>query len=186
MAERTQSTPVVEVARQYFLNLVEHVRKEYPRVGFYPDHVHEVERWALKILTDHPEADSEVVLLGVWFHDSGNLVGDKNIDHAIRSEEYTRLILKLNAVAHCVRAHRNKDVAPQTLEARIVAAADSASHMTGDAYVPSAGMKRTITSSLGKLDRDYRDIALIPGLQEKLTPLYEAWKTLLSLYPKFD
>jgi len=181
MAERTQSTPVVEVARQYFLNLVEHVRKEYPRVGFYPDHVHEVERWALKILTDHPEADSEVVLLGVWFHDSGNLVGDKNIDHAIRSEEYTRLILSNEKFST-----EKLNVAPQTLEARIVAAADSASHMTGDAYVPSSGMKRTITSSLGKLDRDYRDIALIPGLQEKLTPLYEAWKTLLSLYPKFD
>jgi len=37
--------------------------------------------------------------------------------------------------------------------------------------------------ALGKLERDYRDISLIPGLKEKLTPLYEAWKPLLEAFP---
>lgn len=194
MSEYLENTPVVEDTKETFLSFVEDARAENPRVSFYPDHVKEVERWAIQILRENPEADPETVLLGVWLHDIGNLFGDKTIDHAVRSEEYTKRLLsleglpdaKIEAVAHCVRAHRNSDVHPQTLEAKIVAAADSASHMSGDAYLPSAGMKRTIGSSLAKLERDYRDVGLVPGLQEKLTPLYNAWKVLLSVYPKFN
>lgn len=194
MAERLEQSSVVEAAKQHFLATVESIRIEHPGVSFYPTHVAEVERWAKRILKRHPEADEEIVLLGVWLHDIGNLIGDKQIDHAKRSETEVNVILpklglaqdKIEAVAHCVRSHRNSDVTPSTLEARIVAAADSASHMTGDAYLPSVGMKRTVGSSLAKLGRDYRDIDLIPGLKEELTPLYNSWVALLNAYPNFE
>ncbi len=194
MSEQIKYTPAVEIAKSSFLREVEFVRIEHPRVSFYPDHVCEVEKWAELILRDHPQADREVVFLGVWLHDVGNLVGDRNIDHAIRSEEYALNLLleielpadKISAVAHCVRAHRNKDISPVTIEAQIVAAADSASHMTGDAYLPYGDTKRTVEGSLAKLERDYRDINLVPGLREKLTPIYEAWINLLTAYPQFD
>ncbi len=185
--------PIVNWTKNYFIAAVDRIRNEYPQVSFYPTHVEEVEKWATIILKDHPEADIETVMLGVWLHDIGNLIGNKKVDHAVRSERIARLILyktgtpikKINAVAHCVRAHRNKDVEPQTIEAKILAASDSASHMTGEAYLVYAG-RNNIEGSFGKLERDFRDIGLVPGLQEKLTPLYEAWKNLLSVYPKLD
>ncbi len=194
MSERITQSPIVETVRQHFLDTVESVRKENPKVSFYPTHVVEVERWAKRILEKNPEVDEETVLMGVWLHDIGNLVGDREVDHAIRSEtEAIRLLSdlsvsqdKINRVAHCVRAHRNSDVQPITLEAKIVAAADSSSHMTSDIYLPLAGTKRTIESSLAKLERDYRDVGLITGLKEELTPLYEGWKAVLNAYPKFN
>ena len=193
MERRQKLTPVVEEIRQYFLNCVEKTRVDHPKVSFYIDHVTEVEKWAKYILKDHPEANSETVLLAVWLHDIGNLIGDRKIDHAIRSEREARLILpemglspeEVDAVAHCVRAHRNNDVPPYTVEAKIVAAADSASHMTGEAYLVFAG-RNDIEGSIAKLERDYRDIGLVPNLQEVLTPFYQAWKELLKVYPKFD
>jgi len=36
---------------------------------------------------------------------------------------------------------------------------------------------------LEKLDRDYRDIKLIPNLKKDLESLYFAWKKLLEVYP---
>src|SRR6266404_4165210 len=150
MAERIETTPLIENIKLAFLNLVNLAQKDHPSAIFYINHVPEVERWADLILTDHPNADREVVLLGVWLHDVGNLIGDKNIDHAVRSQKFVLEVLtpmhltkeKLYGVAHCVRAHRNRDVEPFTIEAKIVAAADSASHMTYEAYLPSAGTKR--------------------------------------------
>lgn len=190
MSEQVGYTPIVETIKLHFLNTVEVVKSEHPKVSFYPDHVREVEKWSLKILNDYPQADREVVLLGVWLHDIGNMIGDRTVDHAIRSTTEAAKILpvlglskqKTGAVTHCIRAHRNKDVEPQTLEAKIVAAADSASHMTGDAYLAFAS-RGNKASSLAKLERDYRDLGLIPGLQEKLTPFYKAWKNLLEVYP---
>jgi len=129
-------------------------------------------------------------LLSVWLHDIGQLFKPKEADHAIKSEKEARRFLsevglapeKIERVAHCVRAHRNKDVSPETLEAKILAAADSASHMTDICYIDmvQSGEKESV---LAKLDRDYRDVAFFPELKKEVTPLYRAWKELLGVFP---
>lgn len=160
-------------------------------------HVPEVERWARYLLKQHSEADGEVVLLAVWLHDIGHYPVPTDIDHAVRSEERAKAFLTkekcakgtMEKVLHCVRAHRCKDVMPETIEAKIVACADSASHMTQQMYfaisIDDKEAKRPFRA-YAKMDRDFRDLAAFPALQKELEQLYEAWKKLIKAYEKID
>ena len=143
------------------------------------------------MLKIYPDADKEVVLLGVWLHDIGILVNGLDTDHAVTGEVETKRFLKeigannnlIEKVSHCVRAHRNRDISPRTLEAKIVAVSDSASHMLEPVYVDIA-CRGELEEGVSKLERDYRDIKLLPEVQTQMQPLYLAWKHLLEIYPK--
>jgi hypothetical protein len=178
----------VESTKEHFMRTF---RKENPLYRYIDRHVLEVEKWAIEIMKDFPQANKNVVLLSVWLHDIGILDRTKKDDHAVFAEsEARRFLPKIGVdlettekVAHCVRAHRNKDVAPETLEAKILTAADSASHMTDINYIVHIRDDRLRDYVEGKIERDYRDIGLIPGLREKLAPLYVAWKELIKALP---
>ena len=184
------NTDLIDKVRKHFLELFQ---KKHSGYQFLDRHVQEVERWALKILEKHPNANKDVVMIGVWLHDVGQLIGDTSVDHAINSETETKQYLQelhidqniIDQVAHCVRAHRNRDIKPETLEAKIVAASDSASHMTDINYIVhlSDGMRDYVD---GKIERDYRDISVFPELKEEITPLYQAWKALIQAFPASD
>jgi predicted metal-dependent HD superfamily phosphohydrolase len=189
MPERLTPTELLELTKKHFLDTF--AQKEKPIYSYLPQHVHQVATWAERILTTQPEANSQVVRLAVWLHDIGHVLGQEDTDHAVKSEVESKRFLTENgldtktieAVAHCVRAHRNRDIPPSTPEAKIIAAADSASHFTDINYIIHCqeGIK---TYALEKLERDYRDVGLISGLQEQLTPLYQAWKQLLAVFPE--
>ncbi|MFH1509680.1 MAG: HD domain-containing protein [Candidatus Nealsonbacteria bacterium] len=178
---------IVNKTKSHFLSVFSKTKTAYL---FLPRHVAEVERWANKLLKSYTKADKEVVLLSVWLHDIGQCIGNEKDDHAVKSEKETFLFLpklklkpkKVNMVAHCVRAHRCKDVQPETMEAKILATADSASHMTDINYIVhmSSRPKKWI---LEKLERDYRDVGLSPKLKREMKPLYQAWKKLLTIFP---
>lgn len=181
---------VVGRAREHFLEMFS--KRENPVYLYLPRHVEQAAKWTERILVDYPYADRQVVMLSIWLHDIGWAIKEDDIDHAVRSEtEVIRFLPEIGVsqsrvarVAHCVRAHRNRDIQPETLEARIVVAADSASHFTDINYVVHCtdGIK---DYALGKLERDYRDVGLLPGLQEELAPLYLAWKELLTVFPDY-
>lgn len=129
-------------------------------------------------------------MTSVWLHDIGQLVGPKEVDHAINSEAEAKKFLKsihvpedtIEKVAHCVRAHRCKDVQPESSEAKILAVSDSASHMTDSVYSDFAA-RGEVTAAKEKLERDFRDVGLLPEVQNEIKSLYEAWKRLLEVYP---
>lgn len=129
------------------------------------------------------------MLISVWHHDIGQATGGEEPDHAVTSEAEARRLLAaaglspdgIEEVAHCVRAHRCRDVQSKSLEAKIVAAADSASHMTDINYIVMASGV-SARRALEKLERDYRDVGLVPDLRDEITPLYEAWRRLLDAY----
>lgn len=180
---------IISQTKEYFLEVA---KKNFNLDNYYLErHVNEVERWAKKILEIKSDADSDVVLLGVWLHDIGQLIGYKEIDHAISSEIEARRFLAekgiqkdiIEKVAHCVRAHRCKDIQPSTIEAKIVAASDSASHMTDIVYADMAS-RGDVQGAKDKLERDYRDKGLIPEISNELDDLYIAWKNLLEVFPK--
>lgn len=158
--------------------------------SYLPRHLAQVERWAQKLLLENPEALGEVVLASVWLHDVGLLTGPEETDHAINSESETKRFLPtigaseefISRVAHCVRAHRCRDVQPESIEAKILAVSDSASHMTDTVYIEMANRGER-EAALAKLERDLRDVSLFPELREKMTSLYQGWKNLLSVYP---
>lgn len=171
--------------RQEFTNLCDHQPAIYP---YLLAHVTEVERWANFLLDKQSQADPFIVLSSVWLHDIGHF-GPPGIDHAVRSAEMAYQILTklaihprlIDLIVHCVRAHRNKDIPPQTLEAKILTAADSASHLSSINYIVHLS-DGEIDYAQGKLDRDFRDLEPFPELKSALTPLYAAWKTWFTAY----
>ena len=171
----------------------EHFFKVYEKSGCkidYPEHVRLMIKLIDKFLKQFPEADREVLLISAWFHDIGDVLYGETIDHAVSSEKEARKFLeennydknKIEQVAHCIRAHRNKDVRPETVEAKMIAVVDSASHfLTAGVYIGRLNKGR---DALSKLERDYADFDLLPGIKQELTPLYQAWKKLIEVYPK--
>lgn len=183
---------LVEKAKFHFYETFEN---SDPNVRLYdelPRHVEILEKWGKHILKLYPKIDEEILMTSIWLHDIGQLVGKREEDHAIRSERESKRFLnelnverkKINKIAHCVRAHRCKDVQPKTKEAKTLAAIDSASHLTD---IPYINMLREYPKSevLAKLERDSRDMELLPELKKEMSSLLEAWKGVLKNYPEW-
>lgn len=174
---------VISKAKKYQLQIIKDYKKDpYGLV----DHFAEMERWATRLFEIFPKANKNVVLLAIWLHDTGHYVGDPDIDHSIKSEKLAREFLTgrtddkiIQKVSHAVRSHRCKDVLPETIEEKIVACIDSASHMTDDVYIDIARSGR-FNFSLAKIERDFRDINLIPEIKKEIRPLYKAWVNLIT------
>lgn len=174
---------IVDLAEDYFHAYI----RENDDIYRLDRHLVQVNKWAKKLLEENPEADSEVVLLAVWLHDIAHYPPKPDNDHAVNGELITRKYLlsnnypsdRIEAVAHCVRSHRCKDIMPKTLEAKILVCADSASHLTDQMYLDIAKEGR-VDYALGKLERDYRDIGAFPKIQKELKPKYESWKKILE------
>jgi len=184
---------IIEKAKSEFLKIVSDFGSDPYHLL---PHVPEAEKWARKMLKKYPEADEEIVFLAVWLHDFGHYPIPTEIDHAVRGEERAKNFLekenysrdKVKKVLHCVRSHRCKDVMPETIEAKIMAFSDSASHMTDTMYLD---MVRTdeegkFSRTYAKMERDFRDLAIFPEVQNELAELYESWRVLLKAYEKLD
>ena len=176
---------IIQKAEKLFLKMVEDF-KEDPY--FLKKHIKEMQKWAEIMLKKYPEADREIVLLSVWLHDIGHYPLQTKEDHAVTGEKIAKTFLqdenypieKLTKVLHCIRAHRCKDVMPETLEAKMTAFIDSASHMTDETVYPRMLRSGDIESALSKLERDYRDLTLFEKEKNELKDLYLAWKNLIK------
>jgi hypothetical protein len=183
------SSNFVELTKDHLLRSVE---VGDPNFSYIPRHITQVKRWSDRLLSLKPEADSEIVYLSVYLHDIGFVIGDPNQDHAVNSEIEARRWLteigypyeKIEKVAHSVRAHRCKDVKPETIEAVLLAVADSASHLTDVTYREIAKIESK-EQALKKLERDFKDIGIFPEIQQELIPYYICWKSVLEIYPEY-
>lgn len=160
-------------------------------------HVEEASKWARLMLKKYPKADKEVVMLSVWLHDIGHYSISRKADHAAIGERRAKEFLKkekypeekAEAVLHCVRSHRCRDVMPRTLEARIIAFIDSASHVTDTMYFDMARVDKSAKKKFrayAKMQRDLREFSLFPKEKKKLTGLFKAWKVLIKEYEKIN
>ncbi len=173
----------IEEAKEFFYKMVKDFGSDpYSLLTHLPI----VERWANYLLEKHPEADKEVVLLGVWLHDIGHYPILK-ADHAVTGETVARKFMedigldedRAEKVTRCVRRHRNKDIAPESIEEKIIAFSDLASHMTDIMYIDMLSRDRkdpnpSVYDVENKIERDYRDLSFFPEIKKQLTPLYEA------------
>jgi len=178
---------IINKTKIHFLEVFR--KKENPPYIYLPRHVFETEKWVERIIQKYPEANREVVLLSVWLHDIGQIIGE-DIDHAVNSENETRLFLpkieispeRIGGVTHCVRAHKCKDIQPDTLEAKILAVANAVSHMT-DFYYITMISRLSKETALNKLKRDCQIIKFLPSVEREIKPFCDAWKELLNIYP---
>lgn len=155
-------------------------------------HLPEAEKWTNWVYKKYPSLDLEIIELSLWLHDIGHYPIIKGLDHAIVSEKIAKEFLeeekydpiKTKEVLHCVRSHRNRDITPTTLEAKLFSAIDSLSHFTYGPYL-EATLDGRGEFALGKLERDFNDLRNFPEIQKELEPFYQAWKSLLIEYKKF-
>lgn len=177
---------IVARTKEHFLDLYNKSGMTAP----YPEHVATVERLASNMLKEFPEADKLILMLAVWLHDIGTFLGDRDV-HEINSEKEANRYLPIlevgdeiiKKVAHCVRSHRCNNSKPESIEAKMLAVADSASHLIDGPYInmiKKYGKKYVID----KLERDYRDVELLPNTKKEFTPLYRAWRNLLETLPE--
>ena len=185
---------IIEKAKKNFLKMVEDFGSDPYHLR---SHVPEVERWANYLLKSHPEADPEAVLLFVWMHDLGHYPVPTKIAHAIRGEKRAKEFLeklnypknKMEKVLHCIRAHRCRDIQPNSIEAKIIACVDSASHITDVVYFNIAKSDKENNCKFrvyGKIERDFRDLSAFPEIQNMLKEILVCWKKLIKLYEEID
>jgi 23S rRNA maturation-related 3'-5' exoribonuclease YhaM len=185
---------IIEKAKAKFLEMVDSFGSD---PYYLLPHVPEAEKWAKFMLRKYPQANEEIVLLSVWLHDIGHYPLPTEIDHAVRGEERAREFLKqekydskkMEEVLHCVRAHRSRDVMPKSLEAKIIAFVDSASHMTDPMYFYMSKQDKENNEEFkayAKMERDMRDLSAFPEVQNELIGLYDAWKNLIKEYEKIN
>lgn len=172
---------IIQKSKEYFLSKVLDDKVSVK------DHVFEAEKWAEKLLKKYPEANREVLLISVWLHDIGYFMGEKTIDHAVKAEKIAEEFLTkqkinqdiINRVMHCIRSHRNNDVMPETLEAKLMVTIDCASHFTGTLYMFLFDYGKSVDKIMEGMEKDYADLKNFPGIQKMLYPVYEDWKKLL-------
>jgi len=112
-------------------------RKPSSKYGYMPfiEHFVPVVKYA-KMLAEKLNADSEIVEISAWLHDIGSIIYGRDNHHITSSEIAETKLLeigysreKIERVKHCIIAHRgSKSIKRETLEAQILADADSLSH----------------------------------------------------------
>jgi len=161
---------------------------------FLPQHLMEVERFANVLCDKFPEADRDIVGLGVWFHDIGRLRGQDEGHDVYGAEEAKRVLDdkdfdsgKIEKVYAVCRSHRCKDVKPESLEAKILATADAMSHFTHSFYFrlfqfykDELSFEEIKEKVRQKLERDFNDKIAFDEGREEVRDRYEAMKLVLQ------
>jgi len=162
---------------------------------FLSEHLLVVEQLAHWLCDEIPEADRDSVILSVWFHDKGRLVGiDDGHDVYGKKAAKERLsktklsLEKIELIANACLSHRAEEIQPESLEAKILATVDAMSHFISpnfyfrvfEHYRKLKSFEETLDIIKKKLDRDYQQKILFDQAKEKIKPTYEAWKVVLK------
>ena len=158
------------------LNAIKQIKKQiknecynskYIESWFYDEHLLAVEKYANFLLEKLPKADKEIVLLGVWLHDTQRIRGIKGNHQKIGAIEAKKIMLEysysadiIKKVQNIILTHSCDNRMPTTLEGKILATADAMTHYTNDFYLRIAimgqkNLEELKSWALEKLNRDY-------------------------------
>ncbi len=182
---------ITQQAHDYVLAACKQETNKYGMAP-YTHHFLTVVKYA-KQLAQERGADEEIVEIAAWFHDIGSIEHEIKDHHIIGPEIAERFLKnhhypqeKIEAVKHCINAHRGSQGIPRkTIEAECVADADALSHFDN---VPSLFRLAMVTMNmeeeearafvLGKLKRSHNK--LTPTAKKLITKKYEAALVLLE------
>ncbi|MBI4709230.1 MAG: HD domain-containing protein [Candidatus Portnoybacteria bacterium] len=167
-------------------------------------HQKEVIKYASRLLKIYKKADRKIVLISCWLHDIAHLYAKDGEeitmvkkDHHINSAKIAEQILKkynieekeIDRIKNCILRHRNAGLhKARSLEEKVVAVADTLSHFGSIFYFtyfkfhPHRSLERMVKDDLAKLERDWRDLQLLPGARELVEAEYKVLKRLLGNY----
>ena len=162
--------------------------------GFFDFHVLEVERLAKILMEKLPDANQEVVLLGVYLHDlqryrclEGNHqeVGAREARNVMVEYGYGEEIIK--QVEDIIRTHScDKDKLPTSSEGQILSSADAMSHFYNDFYIRIATCRQRNSDEFKqwaneKLERDLNDKIFFDFARDMVKERYEVIKSFVNL-----
>ena len=160
---------------------------------FYEKHLLAVEKYANFLLRRLSKADKEIVLLGVWLHDSQRVMGIKG-DHqkagAIEAKkimtEYGYPVETIKKVQNIILTHSCDGFFPSTVEGKILATADAMSHYVNDFYLQIATTgQRSLEDfkiwALEKLNRDYNKKIFFPFAKKEIKERHDVLIKLFTM-----
>ena len=162
--------------------------------GVWSHHISSVVKYA-KLLAKKLNADEEICEISALLHDYASVINkDWYPEHHIHSARLAEEILsrynypkeKIESIKHCIISHRaSKNIPQETLEAKIVASADSMAHFDNVhslLYLAFVVHKKEIDEGtkwvLDKLERSWNK--LIPEAKEIIREKYDAIKLALT------
>lgn len=200
MIEKEKFALIIDEVKSYLLRLAH----EHDFQWFFDLHQLEVVKCAELLLDKYPDANREIVLVAVWLHDvvqfiaSGEEERDKvkmnhHLDGAVKAKEilekYQLGEEELEKIQNCIRRHRNKKgYEAVSIEEKIVASADAMSHfysvffLTFFKFHPSVGLDEMVVINKEKIERDWRDVNIIPEAGNIVRSRYENLKNMHSSY----
>lgn len=196
-----------------FNKIVKDAKKELLKLSkkngwlwFYNIHQKEVMKFADKLLTIYKKANRKQVLIACWFHDiahyyatNGKEILEVKKNHHLNGAKIAEKILKkynvskdeIEKIKNCILRHRNsKAFKARTLEEKIVVVADTLSHFSSIFYLtyfkfhPEHSLEQMVKADLEKIDRDWKDLNLLPVSRKMVAEQYFILKKMLCNYNK--
>ncbi|MFH1392357.1 MAG: HD domain-containing protein [bacterium] len=181
---------------------VRYLAKQNGWFWFYNMHQKAVIKSAKDLLKLYPKADQKIVLISCWLHDIAHYYAkdDKEIltvkkNHHIDGARIAEEILskheidkiEINKIINCVLRHRNLEAyRPRTLEEKVVVVADALSHFRSIFYLtyfkfhPKHSLEEMVKVDLEKIERDWRDVQLLPKAKKLAEDQYRVLKKMLE------
>lgn len=160
-------------------------------------HLKIVEKIALELCDIYKEADRDIVLALVWFHDFGKPIDEKN-ERAVTLKEAPKTMLEcgfsqefIDKVIEYWQLMEKKneiDIRTTPIEVQIVSSSDGASHFTGvfyPSYFNEDGDNFTTTQKhlKEKIEKDWNRKIVLPEVQKAFEERYKKAKELLGEFP---
>jgi len=177
-------------------NIEKLIKGECETLGFVPEwffeeHLKIVEKHVLDILEKVPSADKEVVMLGVWLHDTQRIRG-VNAPHQDGGAQEAKKIMSqfdyddniIKKVQNIIQTHSCDDKMPNTVEGRILATADAMAHYTSDFFLRIAILgDRNVEEykkwALEKIEKNYNKKISFDFAKEKIKDRHNIIKNFL-------
>jgi uncharacterized protein len=171
---------------------------------FFNLHQREVIIYAEKLLKIYKRADHKIVMISCWLHDiahyyatNGREILEVKKNHHLKGAEIAENFLKkykisreeIERVKNCIIRHRNKKPhTPKTLEEKIMVVADTMSHFGSIFYLtyfkfhPDHTLEQMVADDLAKIERDWRDVNILPKAGKMVEKEYRVIKKMLMNY----
>jgi HD superfamily phosphodiesterase len=180
------------------LEKIEELIEKECKSGFAPEwffeaHILAVKKYADFLLEKLPEANKDVVLLGVWLHDLQRIRGIEGDHQKIGAEEAEKVMQSLeidknisDQVKQIILTHSCSNELPITLEGKILASADAMSHYINDFYLQimltrDRNLRQYKEWALEKLDRDFEKKIFFDFAKEEIKERHDALKKIFTM-----
>jgi len=191
--------------KKYLVNIIKN--SPYCDSWFYQKHILVVEKLAMELCDNYPEANRDAVSLMVFLHDIGR-ADNHSENHDLYGSEYARKLLTKNQfstnfidlVAEGCKTHSCDTFSkPTSLEGKILATADAMSHFHNGFYLQIfyswsqkidekhypklvkqqnfANLKKKLFE---KMDGDLNSKIFFTEAKEAILPFYQAWQQTMK------